>query len=87
MSSNSGEEYDPDPDKATEDQDDEEEEVLDESSASELEQPKAAAAKKPKKKPGRGQLRMAVRSAQGKRLPDLDDRNAKRKASDRGEEL
>jgi hypothetical protein len=59
MSSNSGEEYDPDRDKATEDQDDEEEEALDESSASELEQPKVA--KKPKKKPGRGQLQIAVR--------------------------
>jgi hypothetical protein len=85
VSSDSGSEYDPNKeDKATqleEDKSEEEEQVLDESSASELERSKPK--KKKSKKAGRGQLRVAIQSAQGKDLPG--EWKAKHKASDREE--
>ena len=81
VSSDSSDNYDPSKEKPTEeDKSDEEEEVLDESSASELEQAKP---KKKSKKAGRGQLRVAIQSAQGKVLPG--EWKAKRKASDQEE--
>ncbi|KAN0128322.1 hypothetical protein V8E53_005857 [Lactarius tabidus] len=71
VSSDSGGKYDPNKeDKATQ---------LEEDKSKEEEQPK----KKKLKKAGRGQLRVAIQSAQGKDLPG--EWKAKRKASDREE--
>lgn len=80
VSSDSSDDYDPNKDMPAQEEKSEEEDVLDESSASELDQSKP---KKKLKKAGRGQLRVAIQSAQGKVLPG--EWKAKRKAVDREE--